>query len=423
MRPVVASLLSVLLPSVMGCDEPLLCPGPLSPLAERPAFAVVYADYPTSTAIGLLARDGSLLHPSWLTSGTTTAGVRTTLSGDVVLPTVPSPNGDTLLVVDRFGTDVITELDFEGNVRGQLSTTRNSVASGDFRANPQDILQLPDGRRILSRLEPNLLPGAQLLDRGSDLVIAAANGLEPDGRVDLAFTETVLDGEKIYPRPERLLYLQNGDAAQILVGIGRLNIDFEITAAGVVATIDPVTLEGAMLPLGTLENCGQLVPTPDDPARAWVICRGVTFKPHPEDRIRTSGAALVELSSDGTLRLVSTWRSIDHPEQLPLYGPGVALPANQLVVVATGDIERGLDDQLVLLDGDTATTIASAPPASFGTPAYDAETALLLVADKSIGIRRFTKLGDRFLEGSPVPTPSCHGLPPREIRTLHKPAS
>ncbi|MBW2464148.1 MAG: hypothetical protein JRH11_21040, partial [Deltaproteobacteria bacterium] len=90
-------------------DEPPCPPADLPPTGPEARWAIVTSDY-FSTAVGLLREDGTVLDEAWVDSGSAPAGIVAALSGDVALPSAPSGPGE-LLVIDRFGVDVVSRFD------------------------------------------------------------------------------------------------------------------------------------------------------------------------------------------------------------------------------------------------------------------------------------------------------------------------
>ncbi|HEV8244312.1 MAG TPA: hypothetical protein VGP93_00955, partial [Polyangiaceae bacterium] len=125
----------------------------------------VLGDY-MSTQVALLDNDGQALSDSFLSSGSTEAsGLAAPLSGDVVPPSSRPDSGEVVLI-DRFGTDVITWADpASAEVRTQLP-----VGTG-FSSNPHDYLELSSSKAYVTRYEDNAAPGQQAFDDGGDVLI------------------------------------------------------------------------------------------------------------------------------------------------------------------------------------------------------------------------------------------------------------
>lgn len=174
------------------------------------ALAVILSDY-LSTQVVLTDPQGKTVSASVIsTASSKTDGLSFALSGDLVLPSSPSPTGE-LVLVDRFGTNVITWLSpGSGEVRTQLS-----VGTG-FDANPQDILTVSETLAFVSRFGENRSPGREPHDSGGDLLV-----LDPS--VPQIVDSIRLPTEGGFPsRPGALIRL--GD--ELLVTANRIALDF-----------------------------------------------------------------------------------------------------------------------------------------------------------------------------------------------------
>ncbi len=394
-----------------GCASPAACPSAeLAPLDREPAFAFVASDY-ASSAIGLLAEDGSLLSEAWIDTGTVAPGLVPALSGDVVLASAP-PAPCVVTVIDRSGTDVITFLDACANTPliAQLDV------GPSFDANPQDVLAIDETRALVSRLDPNLAPGASELERGSDLLVIDWRGARVLSRVDLS-TLDVVDGERLYARPGRMALVASDDARAVVVGLARLSEDFMRAGPGAVAIVDPATLRASELALDGLVNCAEVDAVPGEPSLAIVTCQGATFA---DEEGRRAGAGLAALELDGEVRVRAIWRAADHAGAV-FNTWSVPLAGDRVVTVAMGDVGTHVPDRagLIELDGSDPPLLAEArEPFVLGDGTFDRRAGILLLPDAHDGtIRRFAMDGSPH-ELEPIAAAPCRGLPPREIRTI-----
>jgi hypothetical protein len=126
---------------------------------------VLLTDY-MSTQIALATNEGAVLSSSFLsTASTMTSGLASALSGDVGLPRTTPASGRVVLI-DRFGTNVITWADpSTAKVFAQLP-----VGTG-FESNPQDYLEFDATHAYVTRYGDNLAPGKQPFDSGSDVLV------------------------------------------------------------------------------------------------------------------------------------------------------------------------------------------------------------------------------------------------------------
>lgn len=399
-----------------SCAEPSSCPpADLSPLDAEPAFAFVASDY-ASSAIGLLDSDGALIREAWIDSGTVAPGLVPALSGDVVLASSP-PSRCVVAVIDRSGTDVITFLDAcadDDVLLGQIDV------GPTFDANPQDLLALDDTRALVSRHEPNLLPSADELERGNDLLVIDWRRGRVLSRVDLSALD-VLDGERIYARPGRMVRVGGGEAGAIVVGLARLGEDFMRPGPGAVAIVDPGSLEVSALSLDGLLDCVEVDAVPGEATTAIVTCQGAPFG-DSESRREGAGVAAVELGEDGEVHVRATWRAARHPSSPVFNTWSVPLAVDRVVTIAMGDLRARIGDRAGLIElapEDEAPLLMEAAEAFvLGDGAYDATRGLLLIPDAHEGtIRRFA-MGASPVEADPVLAAGCRGLPPREIRRI-----
>jgi hypothetical protein len=190
-------------------------------------LVVVNTDY-QSTNVSLVSIDGEVLSASFLSSASTPAGLSAPLGGDVVVPTHRA-EGDAVVLLDRYPASVLTWVDIRsGSPSGQLS-----VATG-FAANPRDYLQLSPSKAYVTRYDPNLDPGRETFDEGSDIVVVDPAARTLEGRIPLYLA--MQDAPAGYfPRPDRLLPV-GSDVAVLLGGYSQ---DFVSSVPSRVARLDP----------------------------------------------------------------------------------------------------------------------------------------------------------------------------------------
>lgn len=409
-----AALFAMLL---IACGTPDACPpAHLGPLDRDPAFAVVSSDY-ASSAIALLDEEGALITEAWLDSGTVVPGVVAALSGDVVLPTTPVAPC-VLTVIDRYGTDVVTFLDTCGSDAGTV-IAQIDVGSA-FRANPQDVVGLDDTRAFVSRSDPNLDPDAAARDRGSDLLLVDFRRGRVLSRVDLSALD-VDPGEHVFARPGRMVRLVRGGIERVVVGLGRLSLDFAVAGPGGLGVVDPETLAVTGLELPELAACDELDAVPGEPALAVVTCRGPAYLNDEEERRPRTGLVLVELEESGGLRVRARWEASEHP-LAPVFNTwSVPVSAERVVSVAMGDLVLGVRDRVGLIElgaaGASPLLMDAGSAFVIGDGAY-AHDKLLLPDGEAGVVHRFVLDGAAPRELEPVDTAGCRRLPPREVRPL-----
>lgn len=397
-----------------ACTEPASCPpADLGALDRAPAFAFVASDY-GSSAVGLLDADGAMVREAWLDTGTAAPGLVAALSGDVVLAS-RAPGRCVLGVIDRSGTDVVTLLDA---CASEPRAVQIDVGPS-FDANPQDVLAIDDTRALVSRHDPSLRPSAGELERGNDLLAVDWRQGRVLSRVDLSALDLV-DGERTYARPGRMVRLERGAHAVVVIGLARLSEDFMRAGAGAAAVLDAATMRVSEVALDGLVNCAEVDAAPGDPAVAIVTCQGASFG-DAEARRAGAGVAALELGEDGAVIVRSAWRAADHAEGPVFNTWSVPLSAERVVTVAMGDVRQGLGDVAGVIDlgrGEATLLVEAAEAFVLGDGAYDADARLLLLPDAHDGtVRRFV-LSDPPRELEPVEASSCRGLPPREVRRI-----
>ncbi len=220
-------------------------------------LAVVSSDY-LSSEVGLLAPDAGVASSALISSASSgPSSVAAALSGDVTAAGSPASENE-LVLVDRYGTDVLTFADVKtAEVRAQLS-----IGTG-FEANPQDYLQVSAHKAYVPRLAENADPGREPYDAGSDLLLI-------DPAVPEIFGSLPMPRKPGYfPSPSGIARV----ADDVLVTLWHLRSDFKAMAEGEVVAIaisdDSVRYR---LPLSGLANCGRVALSPSG-ARLAVACQ------------------------------------------------------------------------------------------------------------------------------------------------------
>lgn len=425
--------------ALVSCDEPPEAGGsmPALPSAETndagvtpqrgPVYAVINSDW-TATAISLLDAEGKVMADDYLNSGSTKSGLVTTLSGDVELPKRSGEQG-VLVILDRFRTDVVTRIRLaDGVVLGQVKThtppEQNTTSS--YSSNPHDYLYLDAETAYVTRGEPNIDTDASSVDRGDDLFRINPTTMQRTGeRIDLGVLDQKVMGSQgevtAYARPSRMVRL----GRTVVVGIGRSAFDFKALGDGVVALVDLDSKTVAGFPLPGLKNCTDVSPVPNDTDSVLVSCGG-DWNTGTKD---SAGLALIGVSN-GAAQLEHLWRAKDDAAMIPLTSSAVSF-GGTLVGAAANDYAGSGSDVYAVLDLATGnkTTITSITPGKgvFGTPAFDANTGLLLLPDASMnkdkkptaGLRRFQRHADgSFSELEMVIVAPSTNMPVRHVYPL-----
>ncbi len=381
------------------------CDATPSATADRSTctLAVVASDY-RSTAISLLADDGTLCAPDILTSGSRPPGLLTALSGDIALPSAPSPDG-LLRLIDRYPNAVLTTLD--PLTSAVLEQTR---LSPDFASNPQDLAPTAIGL-LVSRLEraSNAIdaPGSDLLLLPSD---AAASTLSLAPYADPG----------IDPMPTRMAKAHG----LLWVGLTHLSRDWSKAGPGRVLGLSDTLEITHTVDLSPLQNCGHIA-APADGSALWVVCSGL-FR-NTGLQLAHSGVAVLDAPtiSPDSIPSPPAWTALAEPLiGRPLGFSIAALDQDRAFVIALGSLEDGTPDSLVLIDrrGNLATRIATGTGGPFELSGLFIRYDILLVADadpRTPRLRRF-RLADTpeaITELAPILV-SPSGLPPRAIHAL-----
>ncbi|KYF85434.1 hypothetical protein BE18_14785 [Sorangium cellulosum] len=281
---------------------------------------VVSSDY-QSTNVSLVSWDGAVLSASIVSSGSRSSspGLASPLSGDVVVPTTPV-RGERLALLDR-SASVLTWIDVRsGEPAGQLA-----LATA-FRANPQDYVEVSPGKAYVTRHEPNLDPDAAPIDGGSDVLVVDPGARAIVGRIDLA---PALAGEDpaFYPRPGRAVLV--GDSLYVL--LTATSLDFVASAESRLVEIDARSdAIRAVTVLEGLHGCGGLAASAGG-SRLAVVCPG-TFG---GDATSNAGeAGLVVLARrDGGLVEEARWTAAELGAGTP--GFSVAFASEDRLVFST----------------------------------------------------------------------------------------
>jgi hypothetical protein len=219
---------------------------------------VLLSDY-SSTLITLGSLDGTTKSSSFLSTGSSgTDGLSFALSGDVVLPS-SRPDSRRVVLIDRFGTNVITWADpRNAQVLGQLA-----VGTG-FESNPSDYLELDSGEAFVTRWGENGDPGRRDYDRGGDVLLLDSAGFAITGAIELPHHDD------LPARPSNMIRL--GD--RVLVTLDRISLDFASTGDSELVAISLADhAVKYVLSFAGLKGCGRPALSPSGAVLA-VACSG-----------------------------------------------------------------------------------------------------------------------------------------------------
>lgn len=378
-----------------GCDPD---PKGITAVTEPTGFAVTHGDY-VSSAIALLAPDGTLEQDRFVHSGTVFDGLGSALSGDVVLPTVATEPG-VLTYVERKGTDLVTLIDIAaGEVT--IQTGVQVATDSAYQPNPSDYVQVSDSTAWITRNAPNLSVPDGDDDEGNDLFyLPFLNNGESVGRIDFSALDTtgsvtnIDTGEvtqvAIYARPSRMVKV----GGYMVVGLERISLAYDAIGSGMIAiaalaakTVEPVALDG-------LSNCGNVLPVEGDASRVIVSCLG-SFLGDPREE---SGVVILHVV-DGAATIEHVWAAADHANDPIAVSNLVSLGGSRVIAIAAGDFATTTDTAYVLdvENGDLEMVAEADGSYVLGSGAYNPATKVLLLPDASAdanmvvtaGLRRF----------------------------------
>jgi hypothetical protein len=376
--------------STGGTDEPS---GPCGR-----GFAVVNSDF-QSTNVSLVALDGRVLSSSFISSATPSVALSSAVSNDVVLPTSPQV-ADELVIIDRFGTDVLTWVNVaDASVVKQLSLSE--------KTNPHDIIQLDAHKAYVTRFDP---AGD---GEGDDLVVIDPSVPSSVSRISL---EPAMVGEdpKYLARPNRGALV--GD--RVVVVLESYTLSFDDSAPSRVIAIDPTTdLIVDTLVLDGLEGCDGLAVAEDDD-RIALSCLG-SFGGTLDATLAESGVVLI--GTAGKLKEIARFPAAAITET-PL-GFGIAFASPSLVVGTSSGLQAAnampsTAFELDLETGQSRVLVEGDPIGGGDGGIVDVECAtgcgVCVIADSHRGVLLHHRL-DAGKLGSPrqIRVDESIGLPPQ----------
>jgi len=397
---------------LLGCN---VTPGRVTGGVELPergdcprGSAVVSSDF-LSSEVALLAPNGDVKSAAFMSSASTAAtNLAAPFSGDLSVASARSRPGE-LVVIDRFGTNVLTFVDTRtAVVRAQLP-----VGTG-FEANPQDYLELSEHEAFVPRLKENESPGREPFDGGSDLLIVDPSVPEIIGSLALP--------RRAGYRPNPVGVTQLG--GDVLVTLQHFRANFSGMADGelVAVTIAEPHVR-YRLPLTGFKNCGRAELSPSR-ARLLVACTAFADRQGAVAEPQHSGLLLLDALTDPVSEVArfSALELVQGPIQSSVEF------VNEHVVLFKTQTALGADhdNRLFSLDFETGETVLLATAArddsglGFGVAfgAMSCRTGCgdpCLVADKSRGkLLRFELDGNALAPQAEVVIHGA-GLPPTGI--------
>jgi hypothetical protein len=398
-----------------GCNvEPLGAPtGGVTVTREPgcPAAAVVVMTDFISTQVAISALDGETLSASFVSSASAgVSGLAFPLSGDVALPSTMPPSGRVVLV-DRFGTNVVTWLDPEtAKVLEQLP-----VGTG-FESNPQDYLELDERRALVSRWGENPAPGREPFDSGGDLLVLDTLAASITNAIALP------RDDEYPPRPGAITRL----GEQAVVTLERLARDFRSAGDARFVGVDPRTESVRWaIDLPGLQNCGGVTPSPSG-LRAVVACTGFVDRDGRADGTAASALVVFDATESPPLEL-RRFSAMELAGE-PLQSDAEFFSEHGVLLKTQTALGEGRNNRLLALELESGavTTLAEAGSSSEGglgivyggvlcTPGC---SNVCLLADAERGVLRRWAVAPQGLEAlESVRVEREVGLPPRGLGT------
>jgi hypothetical protein len=238
-------------------------------------LAVVSSDF-QSSEVALLAPDGRVASPAFISSASSSASnLAAPLSGDLTVR-ASSTRESELVLVDRFGTNVLTFVDAKtGQVRAQLA-----IGTG-FESNPQDYLEVDAYKAYVPRLSENKSPGREPFDAGSDLLIVDPEQPAIVGSLPLPREPGFV------PNPVALTRLDD----VVLVTLQHARADYTgMSDSELVAVAVADESIRYRLPLAGLQNCGRAELSPSG---ALLVVACASFVDRTGEAPDPSGSAVV----------------------------------------------------------------------------------------------------------------------------------
>jgi hypothetical protein len=365
-----------------------------------------------STQVALNRLDGTTLCGSLISSARSeTTPISFALSGDVVLPSSP-PSSGRVVLLDRYGTNVVSFLDGEsGAITGQLA------AGTGFEANIQDYLEIDADRALISRWGENPVPGHEMFDAGSDLLLV-------DTRIPAVRDRIAMPRDDDWPpRPAGLTRV--GEHAVVTLQRFALDIKSQGDAMLVGVGLESLEVEWT-IPLSGLKNCGALTPAPDA-AIAAVACTGFVDRSGAGTKLGESGLVLFDLGAVPPVELArfAAGDIAGEPLQseVEFFGARRLLVKTQTPLGAAGnnrvlalDLDLGVDAPDVVLEARSRDD-GGGQGVVFGgmlcTPGC-AERCLVADADRGV-VARFAIDDDGLTALPSLAVDGSVGLPPRDV--------
>lgn len=373
---------------------------------------VVLTDY-VSTQIALSDLQGETQSESFLsTASTETDGLAFALSGDVSLPST-RPASNQVVLLDRFGTNVITWADPKtAEVIAQLP-----VGTG-FESNPSDYLEVSEDLALVSRWGQNAAPGSEDHDDGGDLLL-----------IDLEEHEIV--GNLLMPAADELparpgaLSLVDGE---VIVTLDRIALDFSETGEATLVGVD-TSGEGILWEqtLTGRKACSRATLSPDG-SKFAVVCTGALTATGETESLSQSAVVLFD-AKQRPLKEIATFEAKDLLG-VPLQAD-VAFVSDDLILLKTQtpwggegnnqlfslDLKSGATEQLIEASADDEGNGKGLVYGSMVCAPGCSDYCLMTDADEGVLQRVLVGSNGNLTVDTPVTVEHEIGLPPVAMST------
>ncbi|MBN1961671.1 MAG: hypothetical protein JW841_12050 [Deltaproteobacteria bacterium] len=398
--------------TLAGCpeDENLLNKG-----GPASGIAVVNSDY-ESTSISLLNDDFTLAQSNCLSSGSQTPELSQALSGDVVLASTPKNDKSELVLIDRSNSAIIWLNPVTCSVRAQLAV--GTTGSGNFYANPRDVLTLSTTKAYVTRFAQNASynseePDVNDLERGDDILIIDPSTPSIIGHIDLSEIIAAVDNASVLARPAQLMLIDN----MVYLTLGRISAFYDTAAPSILIVIDSETdtiTDSIELPFLDCEAMAYI----NEAQNLIIACYGLYSDSQPQSE--TAGIVAVDISvSPPTIAKSYNYNIFANRT---VSGMTVAaMDSDQIFVVVMGNGDDQNDEiwRLSLNNDKVASVFTASGSWQLSSLFADPTTKKLLATDGSMTdpkLRVFsTSDAATCTEVNNLNPDPEHNLPPRQV--------
>lgn len=362
-------------------------------------IAVINSDY-RSTTVSLLDPNSLAVHAHCVDSGSVAARLSMALSGDVVLPSQPAPDG-TLVLLDRSNAALLW---IDPSVCRPL---RQLAVGHGFAANPHDVLTLSAHQAYVTRFDPNMRPSdtPSAYDSGNDVLRIDPTTATVLGTLALqAWSTPAADATPTLARPDRAVLA----ADRVFISLGSLSVDYGRAGPGRVVMIDPATdAVVGTLDIPELVGCSGLAV---DAAQSMLAvgCDGIMTDPHGQ--AHGSGVVIYDLHTTPPQRLQTILAS-DLDNQ-PVLSASLAISAQTVVFVTLGSTDTLRE--ITITTGAARTLFSGSQANSLSSALLHPDTARLSVSDAN-ATSPCLRVFDAGTQSASVVSDPSTGLPPRQL--------